>query len=382
MMLPDSTQRRVLRGRLLAWYDVQARDLPWRRRGDPYAVWVSEIMLQQTQVATVTAYFQRFMAALPTLETLAQADEHDVLRLWEGLGYYRRARQLHQAAKIIVDRHGGQFPTDPQVVRRLPGIGRYTAGAILSIAFDLRQPIVEANTLRLFSRLLGYRGDPRSTEGRRLLWSMAEILLPRRGAGRFNQALMELGSEVCKARAPECGVCPIAPFCRAHQQGRQSEIPLPKPKRVFEAVREAAIVVRRNGRVLLLRRPDGGRWAGLWDFPRVPLECGTHPPNSPTRSSTASSLELARNVLALTGVSIVPGAHLTTLTHAVTRFRITLECYEAKYVFSRTAAASLQTCWAKPSQLGGYALSSTGRKLANLITRPTGARARKKKIDG
>ena len=212
------------------------------------------------------------MKTFPTIETLARADEHEVLRLWEGLGYYRRARQLHQAAKIIVAEHGGRFPRDPQVVRRLPGIGRYTAGAILSIAFDAREPILEANTLRLLSRLLAYAGDPRSTEGQRLLWAMAEILLPRRGAGRFNQALMELGSEVCTARSPRCDVCPLAVLCRANQQGRQQEIPPPKTKRPVEAVREAAVLVRRRGRVLLLRWPEGRRWAGLWDFPRFPID--------------------------------------------------------------------------------------------------------------
>ncbi len=156
-MLPDAACRRALRRRLLAWYDAHARDLPWRRTNDPYAVWLSEIMLQQTQVETVKPYFERFMTALPTIEALARADEHEVLRLWEGLGYYRRARQLHRAAQIIVAEHGGRFPRDPQVVRRLPGIGRYTAGAILSIAFDAREPILEANTLRLLSRLLGLR---------------------------------------------------------------------------------------------------------------------------------------------------------------------------------------------------------------------------------
>ena len=214
------------------------------------------------------------MKAFPTIEALARADEHEVLRLWEGLGYYRRARQLHQAAKIIVAEHGGRFPRDPQVVRRLPGIGRYTAGAILSIAFDAREPILEANTLRLLSRLLAYAGDPRSTEGQRLLWAMAEIVLPRRGAGRFNQALMELGSEVCTARSPRCDVCPLALLCRANQQGRQSEIPPPKTKRPVEPVREAAVLVRRRGRVsalALARGPPLGRAVGLsLGFPSTP----------------------------------------------------------------------------------------------------------------
>ena len=358
-MLPDTTCRRSLRRRLLKWYDAHARDLPWRRRGgDPYAVWLSEIMLQQTQVVTVQAYFERFIKQLPTIQALAEAEEHKVLRLWEGLGYYRRARQLHRAAKIIMDEHDGRFPRDPQVVRRLPGIGRYTAGAILSIAYDAREPIIEANTLRLHSRLLGYAGDPRSTEGQRLLWSMAEVLLPRRGVGRLNQALMELGSEICTAKSPRCEVCPIAMLCRANQQGRQQEIPPPKNKRPIEPVREAAVVVRRRGRVLLLRWPPGRRWAGLWDFPRFAIHA----------EHTASiHRELIENIRALTGVTIAPGRKITTLTHGVTRFRITLECYQAEYRSCDKKKPSLETCWIRPAELEDYPLSSTGRKLANMI---------------
>ena len=201
LAVPAGPWRRSFRRRLLAWYDAHARDLPWRRAdGDPYAVWLSEIMLQQTQVATVKAYFERFLAAMPTVEKLAAADEHDVLRLWEGLGYYRRARQLHQAARLICSRHGGRFPRDIDQLRRLPGIGRYTAGAILSIAFDQPQPILEANTSRLFSRLLAWSGDAASTAGQKLGWAMAEAVVPRRHPGRFNQALMELGAR-CASRA-------------------------------------------------------------------------------------------------------------------------------------------------------------------------------------
>lgn len=194
----DSAWLRNFRRKLRAWYDRHARELPWRGTRDPYAVWLSEIMLQQTQVETVKPYFQRFLAALPTIRALAEAEERQVLRLWEGLGYYRRARQLHQAARQIVAVHDGRFPCDPQAVQRLPGIGRYTAGAILSIAFDQRQPILEANTVRVFSRLLAYDGQTTSSAGQKLLWAAAEAVLPAREVGRFNQALMELGSEVCR----------------------------------------------------------------------------------------------------------------------------------------------------------------------------------------
>ena len=209
-----------------------------------------------------------------------------MLRLWEGLGYYRRARQLHLAARQIVAEHGGVFPRDPEAVRRLPGIGRYTAGAILSIAFDARQPILEANTTRLLCRLVAYRGDPASAPGQKLLWAAAEAVLPRRGVGRFNQALMELGSMVCVPRGPRCGECPVASLCRAHELGIEAQVPALKPKPPAIARREAAVVVRRGGRVLLVRCPEGQRWAGLWDFPRFAVQ-SSDTSDAPGRRTTA-----------------------------------------------------------------------------------------------
>lgn len=190
--------------RLLAWFRRSARTLPWRGTRDPYRIWVSEIMLQQTQVVTVVAYYQRFLARFGDVYSLAAAPEVEVLRHWEGLGYYRRARQMHQAAQLVVERHDGQLPRDSHSLRALPGIGRYTAGAILSIAHDAGEPILEANTIRLLSRLAAYREDPTRGAGQKFLWSLAEQLLPRRQAGLFNQALMELGATICTPRAPRC----------------------------------------------------------------------------------------------------------------------------------------------------------------------------------
>jgi A/G-specific adenine glycosylase len=320
-------------------------------------------MLQQTQVATVEAYFVRFLTALPTIADLAAADRQQVMRLWEGLGYYRRAAQMHEAAHRLVDQHGGQFPRDPHTVLRLPGIGRYTAGAILSIAFDARQPILEANTVRLFSRLLAYRGNPTSSAGQKLLWALAEFLLPTRGAGRFNQALMELGSLVCTPRTPQCHACPVAVLCRAHRAGLTAQIPPPKTKPAIEQVREAALIVRRNGRVLLLQRPDGVRWAGLWDFPRFPLH---------SSEPAQQQRELHDALLASTGVEARLGPLVTTLRHSVTRYRITLDCYEAATLPSPaggTAAGpdGVVMRWLRPAELAHYPLSTTGRKLARRI---------------
>ncbi len=229
---PDVMWKARFRRRLMTWFRRSARDLPWRSTRDPYAVWISEIMLQQTQVVTVVGYFERFLAAFPTVVDLAAADEQQVLRLWEGLGYYRRARQLHAAAKIIVAEHQGRFPRDPQQIRDLPGIGRYTAGAIASIAWDAREPILEANTLRVFSRLLGYRGDPTQSRGQQLLWDFSASVLPAKEIGLFNQALMELGSEVCTPRSPLCDRCPVGasvPDETRRSPGRDPRRPSERP---------------------------------------------------------------------------------------------------------------------------------------------------------
>jgi A/G-specific adenine glycosylase len=356
--LPNPDWLQAFRRKLRAWYARNARQLPWRRNRDPYAIWISEIMLQQTQVATVRPYFERFLARFPTIAALAEAQEQDVLRLWEGLGYYRRARQLHQAAKAIVAEHGGLFPRDPQAARRLPGIGRYTAGAILSIAFDLRQPILEANTLRLFSRLLAYRGEPTSGEGQRLLWAVAETVLPQRETGTFNQALMELGSEVCQVRAPRCEDCPVALLCRARAQGLQATIPPPKRKPVAVDRHEVAVLVHRRGRVLLVRCPEGARWTGLWDFPRFAVNSEEEP---------TLRKELVTLVRQQTGVTIQLNRRLTTLKHGVTRFRITLDCYSASYVAQAASAQAVEMRWLKPEELAEYPLCTSGRKLSRLL---------------
>ncbi len=355
----DASRRRLFRGRLLRWFGRHARELPWRGTRDPYAVWLSEIMLQQTQVATVVGYYKRFLSRFPTVGALARADEQEVLRLWEGLGYYRRARQFHQAARIVVAEHGGQFPRDVETVRRLPGIGRYTAGAILSIAFDVRLPIVEANTRRLLSRLAAYRGDPASGGGERLLWHFAELLLPRKRTGRFNQAMMELGGGICMPQKPRCEQCPVATLCEARRLGLQADIPRPKPPAALTPRREAAVLLRRRGRVLLLRCPDGGRWAGLWDFPRVALEC---------EKPAERRRELAEKVRDLTGVAIEPGELLHTIRHGVTRYRITLECYAARCLSLGSPPDGATLKWLRADELAQYPLSTTGRKLARLAS--------------
>ena len=360
--LPEASWRQRFRRQLLAWYARHQRDLPWRRNTNAYHVWVSEIMLQQTQVATVEGYFKRFIKTFPSVKSLAAAEERDVLRLWEGLGYYRRARQLHAAARQVVDEHGGRFPQDAQQVQDLPGIGRYTAGAILSIAFDQRQPILEANTIRLWCRLLGYDGVPTTAAAQRLLWAAAEASLPRKEVGTFNQALMELGSLVCKPRAPLCGECPVAALCQARLTGQEESLPRPKPRMKFEDVDEAAVVVTRRGRVLLRQCAADERWAGLWDFPRFSISA---------TKGVALRRELVRQVKDLTGVRIEPGEPITTMRHGVTRFRITLHCYAARFL-EETKGDNGQSAtprrWVPLAELADYPLNTTGRKLSRLIT--------------
>lgn len=374
---PDEPWLRAFRRRLVAWYGKHARQLPWRQTRDAYRVWISEIMLQQTQVATVIPYFHRFIEALPTVGHLAAADEQQVLRLWEGLGYYRRARQLHAAAKVIVAEHGGQFPTDPADIGKLPGIGRYTAAAIASIAFGARAAILEANTRRLYARLLAERGELESSAAQARLWSFAEHLLPRQDCGTFNQALMELGATLCTSRLPQCAACPVAELCPTFAQGLQEEIPRPARKVKIEEVSEAAVIVRSPaGQVLVLRYEPGQRWAGLWDFVRFPLPEGQalHTPSD--ASPAVLQTFLADEVHRRTGYRVwVEPQAIAQIKHPVTRYRITLNAFVAQLAGPQnrrarsTVAEKIQneSTWVDVAQLHHLPLSATGRKLARLV---------------
>ena len=364
--------RRSLARRLTAWFKQAARDLPWRRTSDLYSIWVSEIMLQQTQVQTVIPYYNRFLATFPGVADLAAADEQHVLRLWEGLGYYRRARQMHAAAQIVMTNHGGQFPGTYDAVRSLPGIGRYTAGAVLSIGLGSRLPILEANTIRVLSRLSAFRGEPASTAGQKYLWSLAEAILPAKDVGIFNQALMELGSEICAPKAPQCQRCPVAIHCQAFAEGAQDQIPLAPKKTNYEALTEVAVVVNRGPRVLVRQCQPGERWAGLWDFPRF---------KSMANGDTLVHAQgIAARVEELTGLRVASGPLLTTFRHGVTRFRITLHCFQAKYLGTSTHSLSKELPtrsvsegsirWVTREDLSQLPLSTTGRKISQLLQAP------------
>ncbi|MFM8704039.1 MAG: A/G-specific adenine glycosylase [Planctomycetia bacterium] len=347
-----ATDPAAVAGPLLAWYARARRDLPWRRSRDPYRVWVSEIMLQQTQVERVKEFFARFLDRFPTVTALAAAAEHDVLRSWEGLGYYRRARQLHAAARVVVEEHGGKFPRTAAALRTLPGIGRYTAGAVASIAFDRREPIVEANSRRVIARLAGHAGPLDGPRGDEPIWVIAAAHVPARHPGRFNQALMDLGSLVCTPERPLCQSCPLAACCVAHASGRTAEIPAKAARRKVEEIRETAVVVRRDGRVLVVRRRAGEWWEGLWDFPRV------------DGAARAARRGIARSTL-LSGLDCGATERLGTITHTVTHHKITLDVVACAASAAGRPAAGRR--WVRAAALTTLAMTAPGRRIARML---------------
>ncbi len=253
--------------RLLAWYAREGRKLPWRGSQDPYAVWVSEVMLQQTRVETVIPYFERWMKLFPGIGDLAAATEQDVLAAWEGLGYYSRARNLYKAARILMEEYGGKLPRDLAALRSLPGIGRYTVGAIASMAFGQDVPTLDANLRRVFARVFDVSEPADSPQGEEILWKLAEQNLPRGRAGDYNQALMDLGATLCLPKKPRCLLCPLNELCQARSLGIQEQRPVLKPKAFVPHYTVTAAVLRRDGKVLLAKRPSRGLLGGMWEFP-------------------------------------------------------------------------------------------------------------------
>jgi A/G-specific adenine glycosylase len=347
-----------VRRRLPAWFRENKRWLPWRCTRDPYAIWVSEIMLQQTQVATVVPYFKRFLEHFPDLTSLARASEQQVLKLWEGLGYYRRAVHLHAAARRIVTEHGGHFPDDPTVLGTLPGFGRYTVGAVLSQAFDQRLPILEANSRRVLCRLFGIQVNPEKSLIQKRLWNLAEAMLPAKSPGEFNEALMELGALLCTPQSPRCVECPLTRHCRAFQSNLQDRIPRPKRRSAPRHVAETAVVVRRRNKVLIVQRPWHGRWPGMWEFP--------HGPNERGENCFAAAVRVLHDVV---GIIADPVREIATLRHGVMQERITLVGVEARFVSgklrSRFHAAAR---WVRLDQLQEQPLSSAQRRLVTILS--------------
>lgn len=391
--LPPSAWFKRVRKKLLNWYDAPARDLPWRGSHDPYAIWVSEIMLQQTTVAAVRPRFLTFLKRFPTVKALAKADEATVLREWEGLGYYRRARQLHAAAKKIVAEHKGVFPNTAEQILELPGIGRYTAGAIASIAFDLCAPILEANTLRVWARLLGEARPLIEKPTLDRLWQAAEHVLPKgSGSGHTNQALMDLGNMVCTVKTPLCKQCPLAADCVARKTNQVASIPSPAKKTKWTERHEVAVVIRdRDEKILFVRYAPGQRWAGLWDFVRVTISEGE--PIAPWKNETrqkslfdndenesrAMAAKVEKQVSDAIGLKISVATHVRRIKHVVTRYKITLDCVAAmidtrgnkkslqKFTFDKNRFSEIR--WATLDELADMPFSTTGRELIEYLSK-------------
>lgn len=358
----NPSQRNDFERCLLSWYAGAKRELPWRDVADPYAVLVSEVMLQQTQVATAIPYFERFMATFPTVADLAAAPEDDVLHCWQGLGYYSRARNLHRAAKRVVEAFDGEIPDTVERLRSLPGVGPYTAGAVASIAFGKPEPIVDANVARVLSRVLALPGDPKSGATSRALWGHAAELVSRAAPGEFNVALMELGSLVCRAAKPSCGECPVSQHCRALAAGQTFRYPETAPRRPTVAVEDVATLVERAGRVALTRRPEGGHWAGLWELPRVRRD-GDEPLGDAALRAPAE----------VCGICVRDAQPFGAVKHSVTHYRIRLHGFRAAWAAGEpTAGTCAEALWVEAAALVEYALPSPQRKLLRMAY-PEGA---------
>ena len=343
---------------LMEWFQKHKRDLPWRRlEENPYAVWISEIMLQQTQVATVIGYFNRWMARFPTVEALAAAPVEDVLKCWEGLGYYARARNIHRAAVLICEEFGGKLPHQKEALNSLPGIGPYTTGAILSLAFRQREAIVDTNVERVLTRRFGLDGDPKSPSVRRQIWKLAEDIIPEGGAREFNSALMELGALVCMPADPVCSICPFAASCSGYLSGNPQQWPqLVAGKRIVR-VEQACVALREDDRWLFVRRPDNGLWGGLWEFPRREIQAG---------ESQATCAE--RAALETLGVQALVTSGPFTVKHTVTHYAITLYGYTGKISpGGQNVIAELDHKWVTPAEVLEMPLSSPQRKLAEKL---------------
>ncbi len=353
-----------VRRRLLDWYEREKRDLPWRADRDPYRILVSEMMLVQTTVAAVVPHFERFLRLFPDFAALAAAEEDEVVKAWEGLGYYRRARQLHAAARMVVESHGGRMPDDPVLARALPGVGRYLAGAILSQAFDRPEPILEANSQRVLARLLAWDGEISATATQKRLWKAAERLVPASRAGDFNQGLMELGALICTPRSPRCLVCPLATLCEARRLGLQDELPRIASRPAPLAVEEACAVIVRRGKTLMIRRQSPGLWGGFWEFPTVHRQGA-----DPAGRSFGEPVDLAEGARRLTGVRVEVGDLVKTLTYGVTRHRVRLHAHKAVALSGdpRPAPGFSEARWVKPAALSELTLGSAVRRLASAI---------------
>lgn len=350
---------RSISNRLISWYRKNHRDLPWRRTSDPYRIWVSEIMLQQTQVGTVIPYFNRFITRFPTVSALASAPLEAVLKTWEGLGYYSRARNLHRAALRIAGEWNGRIPCDQKLLESLPGIGRSTAGAILSIAFGQKAPILDGNVKRVLCRLRGIEQDPKLPEVLGRLWIFSEDLVPSKDVGAFNQSLMELGATVCTPRSPACSDCPVRGHCLARQKQIQDRIPLRGGKKTIPSSRIWVAMIVRNGAIVAGPRPDRGLLAGMWGLPEIPA-----PGDASLDSKSVGCLVYGEN-----RIQIDPGGALEPVVHTYTHRRVT---YLPCLFIARSGAGRLRRPWKwiEISRLDQLPFPAASRRMLSQVTGP------------
>jgi A/G-specific adenine glycosylase len=350
-------QLRGIRASLLPWYRREARDLPWRRTRDPYAIWLSEILLQQTRVEQGLPFYERFLRAFPTVADLAAADEERVLKAWEGLGYYARARNLHNAAKTVVNERGGLLPKTLEDWMSLPGVGRYTAGAVSSIAHGVRAPVLDGNVKRVLSRLLDVEesiDDPAVTEE---LWDRATELVPKAAPGDFNQGMMELGARICVPRNPRCAECPVQRYCEAYARGTQEQRPLRKPRKPIPFHETVGVVIRRNGSFLLAKRPAKGLLSGLWEFPGGRVE--------PGESHAAALVRIAREQL---GVEVKVCGLLAATDHAYSHMKVHLTLYRCEIIEGTPQAlAHDELRWVPRARFKDHAFPNVNRKILHLL---------------
>lgn len=347
----------IMQKNLLAWYRVHRRDLPWRRTRDPYAIWLSEIMLQQTQVATVIPYYERFLKEFSTVQALTNSPLDRVLKLWQGLGYYSRARNLHRAAQIVVSEYHGKFPQTTAVLNSLPGIGRYTAGAIASIAFDLDEPVLDGNVERVLCRVFRIKMSPKETATHKKLWTLARTIIPTGKACFFNQALMDLGATICTPRRPACERCPLRDICQALKNNEQNDLPIKKRRPPSPHYDVAAGIIWKNNRILIDQRKPQGLLGGLWEFPG-----GKREPHETLEEC------LIREVREELAIEIEVGEKLTVVKHAYTHFRITLHAFECRYRTGRPQAVQCADFkWVKLAELENFAFPKANEKILSVL---------------
>jgi A/G-specific adenine glycosylase len=336
---------------LLNWYSQNGRTLPWRDHPDSYAVWVSEIMLQQTRVDTVIPYFEKWMNLFPDVRALANASEQDVLNAWEGLGYYSRARNLHKAAKIVAEKFDGKLPHNLTDLRSLPGIGRYTVGAIASMAFGMDEPTLDGNLRRVFSRLFDVSESADSPAGEKILWELVAQNLPKGQAGDYNQALMDLGASLCIPKNPRCLLCPLMEICESRKNGTQDVRPVLKPKKTVPQYVHAAAVIIKSGSVLLAQRPSKGLLGGMWEFPNG-------------RVDVDPAKELPKVINAAYSLKVKKKEALGVIQHAYTHFKVTVHAFRCDCA---TIPKNKNLKWVRITELDHYPMGKVDRQIAKIV---------------